>query len=137
MQKIRHLMSNEPMTLESDRPASEAARVMRIAGVGAVLVTKKGRLCGIVTDRDIVIRCIAESADPNVALERICSQELTTISADADVDEAIRMMRENAIRRVPVVDGGRPLGIVSLGDVAVACDPDSTLGEISAAPPNT
>jgi len=89
---------------------------------------------GILTDRDVVVRVVAEGRDPRATrLADVCSRELTTVSPDDNVDDAIAVMRDKAIRRVPVVDRGRPIGIVALGDLAPR---GTTLGEISAAPPN-
>jgi CBS domain-containing protein len=134
---VRELMCGDPIALDAGRSAREAARRMREQSVGDVLVTKGGALCGIVTDRDIVVRCVAEGEDPDdLKLERICSRELTTIGPDAEVAEAVRLMRQHAIRRIPVVDGKKAVGVLSIGDLALSQDRASALGEISAAPPN-
>lgn len=136
-QQLRDLMTSNPVILESSATVSEAAKQMRDRDVGDVLVQKKGALCGIVTDRDLVIRCLADRKDPDSqTLGDICSQELATLEADASVDDAMELMRKRAIRRLPVMDGGAPVGIVSLGDLAEGRDPDSALGRISAAPAN-
>jgi CBS domain-containing protein len=94
-------------------------------------------LCGIVTDRDLVVRCLARNPKRagSQRLADICSQEIHALSPDAEVDEAIRLMRDRAIRRIPVVENESPVGIVSLGDLAIARDRRSCLGDISAAPP--
>ena len=85
----------------------------------------------------VVVRVVAEGRDmANTRLQDICSQELTTISPDKAVDEAVRLMRDKAIRRLPVVEHGKPVGVVSIGDLALEKDPDSALGEISGAPAN-
>ena len=92
----------------------------------------------MVTDRDIVVRTVAERQDPTTTtLADICSHSLLTVTPTDSVEEAVRLMRTHAIRRVPVVDGGQAVGLVSLGDLAVERDPGSALGEISGAPPNT
>lgn len=111
---------------------------MRAASVGAVLVAADGKLAGIVTDRDITVRVVAQGRDPSTTpLADVCSCELTTLSPDDDVDRAIEVMRSKAVRRLPVVDStNQPLGIVSLGDLALERDPSSVLGRISGAPPN-
>jgi CBS domain-containing protein len=84
-----------------------------------------------------VVRILAEGRDPAATtLADISSHDLTTVSPEDSVEQAVQLMREKAIRRLPVVEDGRPVGIVSLGDLAVERDPDSALGEISAAPPN-
>jgi CBS domain-containing protein len=84
---------------------------------------------GIVTDRDIVVRSVAERRDPTqTRLGDICSREMTTVSPSADVSDAIGLMKDKALRRPPVVEDGRPIGIVSLGDLAVPLDRRSALG---------
>jgi len=110
---------------------------MRDADIGNVIVTDNGHICGIVTDRDITIRGVAEARNiASLTLGDICSRELTTLSPQDSVEDAVRLMREKAIRRLPVVEGGKPIGVVSLGDLAVTQDHRSALGNISAAAPN-
>ena len=134
---VREVMTQDPVILKAETPLVEAARKMRDDDIGDVLVLKDGKLCGIVTDRDITIRATAEGKDPNaVRLGDVCSQDLVTIAADHPISEAVNLMRTHALRRLPVVDGGRPVGIVSLGDLAVERDPKSVLASISAADPN-
>lgn len=94
-------------------------------------------MAGIVTDRDITVRATARGADPiNTSVAEVCSRELVVVESDQAVDEAIALMRERSLRRLPVVQNGQPIGIVSLGDIAVQRDRGSVLGEVSAAPPN-
>jgi CBS domain-containing protein len=135
---VKDVMTPTPLTLSADSSVSEAARAMRDKDIGVVLVVEDNqRLCGIITDRDIVVRAIAAGINPDqTPLSRICSHELTEISADAPVSEAVSLMRRKAIRRIPVMEGDKPVGIVSIGDLAIAQDPNSALGSISAAPPN-
>ena len=137
-QTLRDLMTPEPIVLDADATAADAARAMRSRDVGDVLVRHEGTLCGIVTDRDLVVRCLAQ--DPKGAattrLGDICSKQVASLAPDVAVEEAVRVMEEKAIRRIPVVEGGIPVGIVSLGDLALARDRQSTLAEISAAPPS-
>ena len=122
--KVRELMSKNPIQLASSSPVAEAARQMRDKNVGAVIVEDNGKICGVVTDRDIAIRAVAEGRDPaTTRLADICSKGLTTVSPDEDLDRAVQIMREKAIRRVPVVDGNnRPVGVLSLGDLAIDRD---------------
>jgi CBS domain-containing protein len=129
-------MTSDPVVLEATATAADAARQMRERECGDVLVRRNdGSLCGIVTDRDLVLRCIADGRDPeSQPLGDLCSSELATLEAEASVDDAVHLMQERAIRRLPIVDAGTPVGIVSLGDLAVARDPHSALGRISAAP---
>ena len=136
-QVVRDLMTASPVTMSAAATAADAARAMRDANIGDVILLEDRRIRGIVTDRDIVVRAIADGRDPaKTSLADVCSSDVTTVSPDTDVGEAIRLMREHALRRLPVIEDGRPIGIVSLGDLAVERDPDSALGEISAAPPN-
>jgi CBS domain-containing protein len=130
-------MTPNPVTLPATASLVEGALAMRDFDVGDVLVLDDGHICGIVTDRDIVVRGIAGGNYPaTVKLAEICSRDLTTLSPTDRVEDAVNYMREKAIRRLPVVDGGKPVGIVSLGDLAVERDPHSALSDISAAPPN-
>lgn len=136
-QSIRDVMSANPITMTVASTVSEAARTMREANIGDIIVLEGDQLYGIVTDRDIVVRTVAEGRDPETAtLGDICSREMTTLSPTDIVEDAVRLMRDKAIRRVPVIENGTPIGIVSLGDLAVSQDLHSTLGHISAAPPN-
>jgi CBS domain-containing protein len=110
---------------------------MRSKDVGDVLVVDEGHLRGVVTDRDLVVRVMAEGGtigDRTVA--NVCSEDLITVAPEDDVDQVIALMRERAVRRVPVVEGDHAVGIVSLGDLAIDRDPGSALGGISAARPN-
>jgi CBS domain-containing protein len=103
-----------------------------------VIVIENNQVCGIVTDRDIVVRAVAETQDPaTTTLADICSHSLLTVTPTDSVEEAVRLMRTHAIRRLPVVEGGQAVGILSLGDLAVERAPGSALGGISGAPPNT
>jgi CBS domain-containing protein len=136
-QTVRDVMTTNLVTCPPSAPLKDAAGYMRDRDIGDVLVVDDGSICGIVTDRDIVVRCVAEGGDPRSAkVGDVCSADLTTISSDAPIEEAARIMRDNALRRLPVVDRGKPVGIVSLGDLAVEADPSSALGGISAARPN-
>ena len=136
-QKIRELMTGGPISLDVSATVSEAARQMKERNVGDVLVTRDGKLCGIVTDRDLVVRCLAQDGDArSQPIGEVCTEELVTLAPDEEVTAAIRGMQDHAIRRIPIVDRDRAVGVVSLGDLAVERDRQSTLGEISAAPPN-
>jgi CBS domain-containing protein len=136
-QRLHDVMTPDPVALPGSATVHEAARAMRDQDIGDVIVVENNQVCGIVTDRDIVVRTVAEARNPAATtLADICSHTLTTVAPTDSVEQAVRLMREKAIRRLPVVEDGRPVGIVSLGDLAVERDPDSALGEISAAPPN-
>ena len=136
---IRDVMTPEPTALEASSPALDAARIMRDQDIGNIIGLERGRLLGVLTDRDIVVRVVAEGADPQgCRIGEVCSRELTTIAPTASVDEAVRLMREKAIRRLPVVgQEGHVIGIVTIGDLAMSRDPGSALAEISSAHPNT
>ena len=137
-QTVRDLMTPEPIVLDGAATVSDAAKAMRARDVGDVLVRCDGKLCGIVTDRDIVVRVLAENPQnaASRSLAEICTGELECLAPDAPIQDAIALMEEKAIRRIPIVEDGRPLGIVSLGDLALARDWNSALAEISAAPPS-
>ena len=134
---IRDVMTPEPITVTPTMTIEQAARRMRDAGIGNVVVLNGGQITGILTDRDIVVRAVADGWNPaDTPVGEVASQDLTTISPDDTIDDAVILMRERSIRRLPVVEHGRPVGIVSLGDLALERNPESALGEISAAPPN-
>ncbi|GLZ76679.1 oxidoreductase [Actinorhabdospora filicis] len=132
-------MTHDPVCLPADTTAVTAAQTMRDHGIGDVLVLGHGELRGIVTDRDLVVRGLASSADPRLTrIGDLATPHPARLSPDDPVDEAVRLMREKRVRRVPVCDpDGRPVGIVSLGDLAAERDPNSALAEISEAPPTT
>ncbi|MGH7314847.1 MAG: CBS domain-containing protein [Candidatus Rokuibacteriota bacterium] len=135
---IRDVMSPRPVALSTDATVVEAAEVMREQDIGDVMVVEEDRLYGILTDRDIVIRALAEGRDPSqTRIGDICSRELTTVSPDEGVGHAVRLMREKAIRRLPVEEDGQVIGMLTIGDIAVERDARSALGNISGAPPNT
>jgi CBS domain-containing protein len=136
-QYVREIMTRNPLTLESGDTVVAAARTMRDANIGDVVILEQGKVRGILTDRDIVVRALAEGRDPaGTTAGEICSREVTTLSPADPISEAVTIMRDKALRRLPVVENGRPVGILSLGDLAIERDPQSTLGGISAAPPN-
>jgi CBS domain-containing protein len=138
-QSIREVMTKNPVVLSETTTATQAARAMRDSDIGDVLVVSEGddQIQGIVTDRDIAIRVVADGADPdNVTLDQIQSRNIATLTPNDTVEDAIQMMRDKDIRRIPIVDGGRPVGVVSLGDLAVARDTDSVLADISVADPD-
>jgi CBS domain-containing protein len=135
-QRVREIMTGSPVTLRKDASIVEAAQLMRDNGIGDVIVIDGERAEGIVTDRDIVVRAVAEGRDPQtVPVEQVLSGRLTAVAPDDPVERAIKVMREQAIRRVPVVQEGKPVGIVSIGDLAIERDPRSALADISEEPP--
>ena len=137
-QSVREIMTPDPVTLPADTPVREAAMAMRDQGIGDVLVIDGGQLHGIVTDRDLVVRGLAERDDlSGCTLREVCTRQPITVTPDDDAESVIARMRQNAVRRIPVVDGGKPVGVLSLGDAAIENDPDSALADISAAPATT
>jgi CBS domain-containing protein len=135
--KIRDLMAESPAKIEPSDSVEDAAKKMRENDVGALLVVEDDELKGIVTDRDIVIKAVAEGDKPGKAkVEDVCTADTTSVEPDTSVDDAIKKMREADVRRLPVVEDGKPVGIVSLGDLAIERDEDSALADISAAAPN-
>lgn len=137
-QSIRDVMTTEPITIPQSASVQDAAQAMRDSDIGDVIVLDDSQqMCGIVTDRDIAIRSVAEGKDPReTLLGAICSREVHSLSPEDSVGDAVRLMTESAIRRLPIVEDGRPVGIVSLGDLAVTQDPESGLADISSAPAN-
>jgi CBS domain-containing protein len=136
-QRIRDVMTADPTTLPEDASVADAARKMRDEDIGDVLVVREEKLTAMVTDRDIAVRVVAEDRLPaETLLAEIASADLATVSPDDSVADAVRILREKALRRVPVVEGGRPVGVISIGDLAVERDTDSALADISASEPN-
>jgi CBS domain-containing protein len=136
-QTVRDVMTEDVVTLPRTAPLRDAARRMKEADIGDVIVMDDGSMCGVVTDRDIVVRAIAEGKDPDSAkLEEICSHEVVSVRPDDPVDRAVQLMRQRAIRRLPVVEGDKPIGIISIGDLAIELDEHSGLADISAAESN-
>ena len=136
--RISDVMTADPVAMTNDATLADAAVAMRDRDIGDVVVTKSdGTVCGVVTDRDIVVRAVAEGTDPSAkTLEDVCSHDVVTIGPDEPIGAAVKAMEKHAIRRLPVMDNGTLVGIVSIGDLAVKRDPKSALGEISSAPPN-
>lgn len=136
-QQVKELMTEGPVTLAKDASLAEAAKLMRDRDIGDVIVVEGEAATGIVTDRDIVIRGIAEGADPNTTrLGQVASGELNAVAPDDPVERAIKVMRDKAIRRVPVLEGGKPVGVLSIGDLAIERDERSVLADISEEPPD-
>lgn len=136
--RIEEVMTKRVTCVGKDASLREVAKLMRDQKIGDVLVTDDdGALCGIVTDRDVVVRAVAEGMDVDqLHAVDVCTEALVTIEPSASLEEAVHLMREKAIRRVPVCRDAKPVGIVSIGDLAIANDPRSALAEISASAPN-
>lgn len=136
--KVRELMTSAPVAVAPSAPVFEAAEAMREHGIGAVLVQEQGKLVGLVTDRDITVRVLAQGRDPrNVPVSEIASREIVVIGPDDDTEDAARLIAERAVRRIPVVEDGVAIGVVSLGDLELAKSERTPLADVSAAPPST
>ncbi|HKH05234.1 MAG TPA: CBS domain-containing protein [Acidimicrobiales bacterium] len=136
-QSIGEVMTHTTRTLETDATVQQAAQVMAEDDIGAVIVCRDGRVAGIVTDRDITVRATAQGKGTETTLGDVCSGDVVTLSPSDTVGDAVQIMREKAVRRVPVVEGDKPVGIVSIGDLAIERDARSALADISAAEGNT
>ena len=118
--KIRHIMTTDIKKATLDNTLTDVASMMRDEDIGALPVVQDGELRGIVTDRDIVVRAIADGKEPSTTtVQEVLSEELESVEPDDDVEEAADLMASRQIRRLPVVQDGKLLGIVSLGDIAV------------------
>jgi ATP-dependent Lon protease len=139
-QKIQDVMTKQVHSVSEDASIREVARLMRDQKIGDVLVCDaQGKLCGIITDRDIVVRAVADEGNDldQLRAKDICTADrIVTLQPTDGVDEAVRLMTEKAIRRIPVVENEQPVGIVTIGDLAAQLDADSALGQISQAAPN-
>jgi signal-transduction protein with cAMP-binding, CBS, and nucleotidyltransferase domain len=130
--KVRDVMTPGPIGVDYHQSVGEAARVMRDWGVGALLVVSNESLYGLVTDRDLVVRAVAEGRGADEPVGPLSSGNLIGVDADADVHEAMRLMRQHAVRRLPVLEDGQIAGIVSLGDLAIQDEPDLAFAQLSA-----
>lgn len=135
---VRDVMTPHVVAVPSGASLVEAAQLMRAQDIGDVLVEDGGLLVGVLTDRDIMLRAVAEGADPlTVSARTVCTPDPVVIGPEEPASAAVALMREHAVRRLPVVENGTPVGIVSLGDLAVSRDPDSALADISRAEPDS
>jgi len=134
--KVRDVMTPGLIGVDYYQSIREAARTMREWGVGAVLVVNDQSLHGLVTDRDLVVRAVAEAKGPDEPVGPLSSGNLIGVEADAYAADAVRLMREHAVRRLPVIEDGLVAGIVSLCDLALGDDPVSALAELSRATVN-
>jgi CBS domain-containing protein len=130
MEQVRNVMTQNPTSCNPSASVVDAAKVMASEDVGSVPVVKDGRLAGVVTDRDIVVRVLAEGRDPNsTTVGEIASSDLETVSPDDDLNTALRKMASSKVRRLPVVDGDELVGIVAQADVARQGN-DSETGQV-------
>jgi CBS domain-containing protein len=130
MGTIRDVMTSNPTSCEPSSTVLDAAKVMAQEDVGPVPVVEGGRVVGIVTDRDLVVRVLAEGRDPSsTTLGEILSSDLVTVQPDSDLNEALQLMAQSQVRRLPVVEGEQLVGIVAQADVARAAEEEQT-GEV-------
>jgi CBS domain-containing protein len=130
MGQIRDLMTSNPTTCDATATVADAAKLMAREGVGPIPVVDGDRLVGLVTDRDIVVRVVAEGHDPSsTKLGDIASSDLKTVAPDDDLDVALHTMASAQVRRLPVVEDGRLVGIVAQADVARKGE-DTRTGEV-------
>ena len=136
-QSVGEIMTKDVSTLESSSKITEAARLMRDKDTGAIIIADGGDIRGLLTDRDIAVRAIAEGRSPDeTTVGEIASTDLVSLEPNSTIDDAVKAMREANVRRLPVVEGGSPVGIISLGDLAMARDEESALADISSASPS-
>ena len=135
---IKEVMTRDLQCVHPDANLAEVARIMRDKDIGDVLVCDHdGKLRGIVTDRDIVVRGVAQGCDlATTCVGDVFTEGVTKLPESATIEQAVELMRSQAVRRLPVVRDEVPVGIVSIGDLAQARDPQSALADISSAAPN-
>jgi CBS domain-containing protein len=127
---VRHAMTESPTTASADMNAADAAALMKQFDVGVIPVTEGEKLIGLVTDRDLAVRVLAERQSPmDVRLGDILTRTPVSVSPDTHLSKARDLMAEHKVRRLPVVKGEKLVGIISLGDVAVADSSERAVGE--------
>ena len=138
MQTVKDVMTTTVVYLPSETTIAEVARTMREQDIGDVVVADGPSLAGMVTDRDLVVRAVAEGRDPDATtVGEVMTRDLVTVRPEDTIQQAALLMRDRAVRRLLVCDDDQGLvGVVSIGDLAERIDPDSVLGGISSAEPN-
>lgn len=123
MTTIRDVMTTRLVTVTPDSTAVDAAIAMRDNNIGPVLVVDDGKICGILTDRDITVEGVAAGKDLRTTkVIDLCTTDVQTVTPDTSIEDAVHLMQDNSIRRLPVVEHGKPVGIVSLGDLTTDLD---------------
>jgi CBS domain-containing protein len=119
-QQIRDLMTDNPCSIDAEKPVAYAAKMMRDEDVGLAPIVQGDRLVGTLTDRDIAIRVVAEGRDPeSTTVREVASTDLVTIDPEQSLDEALRLMAQHQVRRLPVVEeDGRLVGVLAQADIA-------------------
>ena len=124
---IRDVMSSNPCAIDADKPVAYAAKMMKQEDVGLAPIVQGDRLIGTLTDRDIVVRVVAEGKDPQTVTAReVASTDLVTIDPQQDLDEALRLMASKQVRRLPVVEEGRLVGVLAQADIAREAEEQQT-----------
>ncbi|MFD2792490.1 CBS domain-containing protein [Promicromonospora vindobonensis] len=136
VQTVADVMTPAPTAVDVSDSFQVAAQAMAAEDVGALVVQSESKIVGIVTDRDLVIRGLAEGLGVDATVGQVASEQLVTVGPGDPVQTAVEVMRDAAVRRVPVMDGDVVVGIVAIGDLAVTRDPSSALADISEAEPN-
>ncbi|NYT92742.1 MULTISPECIES: CBS domain-containing protein [Salinispora] len=137
MTTVEEFMTTRLVTMDGNDTLIAAAQEMRDCAIGDVVVTDGDDVVGIVTDRDITVRAVAENMNPaSTRLNEITTRDVITVSQHDDAVAAADLMRTYAVRRLPVVEDGQLIGLVSMGDLAVEREPQSVLADISADDPN-
>lgn len=133
---VRDVMTPGVVAVRPDASLVEAAQLMRSQDIGDVVVADGQQVVGVLTDRDITVRAVADGVDPlTVSARSVCTPDPVTVAPGDLVTQAAALMRAHAVRRLPVVENGLPVGMVSLGDLAADRDPGSALADISRAEP--
>ena len=117
--KIKEIMTTDVRSISATDSISEAANIMKQLDVGAVPVVDNNLLVGIITDRDLVLRAVAQGKNPDERVSTIMTKDVTSVDPEMDVHKVADLMASKQIRRVPIVENGRLVGIVSIGDMAV------------------
>jgi CBS domain-containing protein len=137
MTTVREVMTANPIAMDVNSTVAAIARQMRDEAIGDVIVTEGDKVCGIVTDRDIAVRAVAADADTRaITAADVLTRDPVTVAPDDDIKAAEGLMRVHAIKRLPVLEGDRLVGVVALGDISVEEAPESLHAAIAAEDPN-
>jgi CBS domain-containing protein len=119
-ESVRDAMTEDPCSIGASAAVVEAARLMREEDIGSLPITDDETLVGMITDRDITMRVVAEASDPHMtSVGDVCSRDLISVAPDNDLEEALQLMARHQVRRLPVVENGRLVGIVAQADIAL------------------
>jgi CBS domain-containing protein len=127
--KLRDVMTPNPRTLDSNATIQDAARVMRDEDTGVVPIVENGKPVGLITDRDIVVRAVADGAEPTRPVRELATDTLVTAEPEMSTREAAELMGQHQVRRLLVCEGDRLVGVASIGDIAVKEGKDRRVGD--------